>query len=117
MHVSAEPWYIFTDASYEPSREGQSMCGIGGVIFDQAGHPHGCFSAELPQELKSVLGQGTSRQMIVGLLLWRHLIEGMPVVFYVDNNSAKIESFLRALGRHFHPSCWSFFLVWKKSAA
>ena len=65
VNFSSEPWYVFTDASYEPGESGDSLCGIGGVVSDQCGRPHGCFSAELSSELKRALGELTSRQIIL----------------------------------------------------
>ena len=98
MRISAAPWFIFTDASYEPAQSGCSTCGVGGVLIDHLGRPMGCFSANLPSDLKKALGEGSAVQiileaemlaMIVALALWGNKIEGHPVVFYVDNNSAR----------------------------
>ena len=98
MHISADPWFIFTDASYEPAQSGGSVCGVGGVLIDHLGKPVSCFSSNLPSCLKQALGEGSSVQIIleaemlaviVALVLWQKKIEGRPVVFYVDNNSAR----------------------------
>ena len=98
MAFTSSPWYIFTDASYEPPNLGPSICGVGGILVDSSGTPKGCFSSELPPELKSALGEGKSSQiileaemlaMLVALSLWHESLEGRPTVFYVDNNSAR----------------------------
>ncbi|CAE7248914.1 unnamed protein product [Symbiodinium sp. CCMP2592] len=61
--VSAEPMYIFTDASYS-EKDGGTFCGIGGVCFDHKGHPLGLFSQELSVFQKCLLGEGKSRTII-----------------------------------------------------
>ena len=92
-----EPYYIFTDASYSPDGEG-SYCGIGGVCLDNRGVPLGFFSAELSGAQKALLGEGLSKTIIfeaelatviIAFVLWRSWLKGRPIVFYIDNNSAR----------------------------
>ena len=113
MNFFSEPWYIFTDASYETGGVGRSKCGIGGVIFDSLGCARSCFSSELPHELKLALGESRSSQIIleaemltglVALVLWKRLIEGDPRFSMSTTTLPGISSSQRALGPRFRRS-------------
>ncbi|CAE7599568.1 unnamed protein product [Symbiodinium sp. CCMP2592] len=95
--VSANPVYIFTDASYSET-SGGTFCGIGGVCFDHEGRPLGFFSEELSSFQKRLLGEGRSKTIIfeaelativVAYVLWKDWLRGRPTVIFVDNNSAR----------------------------
>ena len=94
---SLDPIYIFTDASYSPDGD-KSYCGVGGVCLSSAGRPLGFFSAELSDAQKALLGEGKAKTIIfeaelatviIAFALWRSWLNGRPVVFYIDNNSAR----------------------------
>ena len=60
--------------------------------------PLGFFSAELSGDQKALLGEGHSKTIIfeaelatviIAFVLWRGWLKGRPVVFYIDNNSAR----------------------------
>ncbi|CAE7283274.1 unnamed protein product [Symbiodinium sp. CCMP2592] len=95
--VSADPVYIFTDASYSEV-SGGTFCGIGGVCFDHKGHPLGFFSEELSCFQKRLLGEGRSKTIIfeaelativIAYVFWKDWLRGKPAVIFVDNNSAR----------------------------
>ncbi|CAE7222589.1 unnamed protein product [Symbiodinium sp. CCMP2592] len=95
--VSADPVYIFTDASYSEV-SGGTFCGIGGVCFDHKGHPLGFLSEELSCFQKRLLGEGRSKTIIfeaelativIAYVLWKDWLRGKPAVIFVDNNSAR----------------------------
>ena len=95
--VSASCFYIFTDACYEPNRP-DWVCGLGGIIYNSDGTAVQAFSFCLSQEQIGLLG-GLVKQtiifevellaLIVAFVLWKNVISNSPVVFYVDNNSAR----------------------------
>ncbi|CAE7272721.1 unnamed protein product [Symbiodinium sp. CCMP2592] len=95
--VSADPVYIFTDASYSET-SGGTFCGIRGVCFDHESRPLGFFSKELSSFQKRLLGEGRSKTIIfeaelativVAYVLWKDWLRGKPAVIFVDNNSAR----------------------------
>ena len=95
--VSANCSYIFTDACFEPSSS-TWPCGLGGVIYNSDGVAVQAFSFCLSQDQINSLG-GLSKKtiifeaellaLIVAFILWRNILRNSPVVFYVDNNSAR----------------------------
>ena len=96
-NVSDQAWFIFTDASYEPAAA-TPYCGIGGLLCDHKGRPVQFFSRSLNKDMRHVLGEGRSKQiilecemlaMLVSLRLWCDIIRGAPTVFFVDNNAAR----------------------------
>ena len=50
------PWYVFTDASYDPS-SCTWPCGVGGLILNASGTLVSAFSALVPHSLRAVLGR------------------------------------------------------------
>ena len=95
--ASADPLFIFTDASYSEGAD-ETYCGIGGVCFDHNGVPLGFFSEKLSVTQKRLLGEGRAKTVIfeaelativVAFVLWKDWLRGRPAVFYIDNNSAR----------------------------
>ena len=91
------PWYVFTDASYDPS-SGDWPCGVGGLILNASGTLVSAFSALVPRSLRAVLGERVKATIIfeaevIALLCalrrWRGLLSGNPVIFFVDNNAVR----------------------------
>eukprot|EP00435_Cladocopium_sp_Y103_P006748 s5076_g2.t1 len=95
--VTSECFYIFTDACYEPDRP-EWVCGLGGIIYDSTGKAIQAFSLQLSAEQIAALG-GSSKKtiifeaellaLIVAFSLWKNILRNTPVVFFVDNNSAR----------------------------
>lgn len=90
-------WQVYTDASYEPG-EGESFCGIGGVLLDPKGVPRKFFSLVLNSAQKNFLGEQNSSQIIfqaellaltIALDAWASDFTGCPVTFFVDNNGVR----------------------------
>ena len=97
MVSSAETFYIFTDACYEPT-SGSWPCGIGGVIYDSHGVPLECFSLCLSREhiislggddKETIIFEAELLALVVAMSQWAPLFQGCPVVFFVDNNSSR----------------------------
>ena len=95
--VTASCFYIFTDACFEPGRSDWS-CGLGGIIYDSRGLAVQAFSFCLtPSQLdllgaavkKTVIFEAELLALIVAFVLWKNIIHSAPVVFYIDNNSAR----------------------------
>eukprot|EP00435_Cladocopium_sp_Y103_P018570 s3790_g4.t1 len=95
--VTSECFYIFTDACYEPDSP-EWVCGLGGIIYDSTGKAIQAFSLQLSDEQIAALG-GSSKKtiifeaellaLIVAFSLWKNILRNTPVVFFVDNNSAR----------------------------
>ena len=97
MVASSKTWYIFTDACYEPTSV-DWPCGIGGLIYNPAGQPVEFFSLGLSPEQMKCLGSDSKETIIfeaellalvVAMSQWSPIFQGCPVVFFVDNNSAR----------------------------
>ena len=95
--VSSSCFYIFTDACFEPNRPSWP-CGLGGVIYGPDGSAIQAFSICLSQSQINMLGAAVKQTiifeaellaLIVSFVLWRNIVSCAPVVFYVDNNSAR----------------------------
>ena len=95
--VSASCFYIFTDACYEPSRS-DWKCGLGGLIYDSRGVAIQAFSFDLTQSQTDLLGAAIKKTIIfeaellalvVAFVLWKNIINSAPIVFFIDNNSAR----------------------------
>ena len=94
---AAQPWFIFTDASYEPSAKHWRCC-LGGILYDANGKAVEFFSFGLSREHMNCLGADRKRTIIfeaellailVALDIWSYRLSGSPVVVYIDNNSAR----------------------------
>ena len=91
-----EPFYLFTDACYEP---GADWCaGLGAVTFNSQGECLGFFSLHVSEELRRRLGEGFKRTIIfeleflallVALVHWRERFRNRPLMCYLDNNTSR----------------------------
>ena len=88
--------YIQTDASFEPSPDGDSV-GIGAVLFDQSGKPVKFFSQKLTDDMVKVINPTGKLNAIFeceffalfcSFLAWGDDITG-AVVIYTDNNAVR----------------------------
>ena len=95
--VSASCFYVFTDACFEPDRKNW-QCGLGGIIYNSDGTAVQAFSFSLSASQIDMLGGAVKQTiifeaellaLIVSFVLWKNLVSNAPVVFYVDNNSAR----------------------------
>ena len=95
--VTAGCSFIFTDACYETGRVDR-QCGLGGVIYNSDGSAMQAFSICLTQDQiaslggfvkKTIIFEAELLALIVSFILWKNLICNAPVVFFVDNNSAR----------------------------
>ena len=91
------PWHVYTDASYN-AESSEWPCGVGGVLLNPAGRLLAAFSACLPKWFRALLGEGSKETiifeaelvaLICAMRLWKHKLQGKPVLFFVDNNSAR----------------------------
>ena len=57
------PWYVFTDASYDPSSD-TWPCGVGGIILNATGELVAAFSALVPKSLRVLLGETVKETII-----------------------------------------------------
>ena len=98
LHVhSGEPWFIYTDACYEPGSN-DWPCGLGGVLVDPAGRMVAFFSVCLSDGHMALLGAKTKRTIIfeaelLALILafatWKVELVAASLICFVDNNSAR----------------------------
>ena len=91
------PFFLFTDASYEPD----SKCwkaGLGGVLVNHQGQLVRAFSTCASEDICLALGSGHKKTIIFELELlavccafkvWSQVFRSSPLVVYVDNNSAR----------------------------
>ena len=95
--VTAGCSFIFTDACYETGRV-DWQCGLGGIIYNSDGSAMQAFSICLTQDQiaslgglvkKTIIFEAELLALIVSFILWKNLICNSPVVFFVDNNSAR----------------------------
>ena len=61
--LSDRPWFVFTDACYEPSSQ-RWPCGLGGILFNELGEAVEFFSVGLSAEQIRLLGGDKSQQII-----------------------------------------------------
>ena len=96
-NASRQMWFVYTDASYEPKAE-VPHCGIGGLLCNSDGNPPQFFPNSLDRDARVFLGEGVSKQIIleaemlallVSLMLWKDIVRGAPIVFFINNNSAR----------------------------
>ena len=90
-------WYVYTDASSNAESAGWP-CGLGGVLLNPAGRLVAAFSALVPEWLRKLLGESSKETiifeaelvaLICAMRLWKLKLQGQPVLFFVDNNSAR----------------------------
>ena len=92
-----EPMYVYTDASFEPNDDSWPS-GIGGVLCDAGGRVLKHFSQVLTLSQLEALGLPSRKTVIfeaellaavVAVHAWGSILEGRPVLFFIDNNSAR----------------------------
>ena len=94
---SGEAWFIYTDACFE--RDNKSWpCGLGGVLVGPSGICESFFSICLQQQFMELLGSETKKTIIfeaellalvLAFALWKPQLTSVPVICFVDNNSAR----------------------------
>ncbi|CAE7564390.1 unnamed protein product [Symbiodinium natans] len=93
----ASPFFMFTDACYEPQQD-QWVAGLGGVLFDVRGKCLGFFSIEAPKRVRHFLGESIKKTiifeleflaMLLGMVLWKDIIRFSPLVCFLDNNGSR----------------------------
>ena len=104
------PVVILTDGAVE------EFASVGGLLFDSISGVFECFGARVPDEVarswgrrlgdEQVIGQAELAPMVLAARLWRDLLRGRHVLFFVDNDSAK-----DAAVRGYSPSLPSALLV------
>ena len=91
------PWFMFTDASFQPSNS-ENPCGLGGVLVGPDGQQVSAFSIVLDFDFlyklgypkkKTVIFEAELVALILGMHLWSKFLSHVPCVFFVDNNSAR----------------------------
>ena len=91
------PWFMFTDASFQPA-DLDNPCGLGGVLIGPGGQQMSAFSIVLGFDLlyklgypkkKTVIFEAELVALILGMHLWSKFLSHVPCVFFVDNNSAR----------------------------
>ena len=91
-----DPYYLFTDACYEPC---SAWCaGLGAVLFSSSGEFCAFFSFCLDQSGREALGEKHKKTIIfeleflalvVALVHWKSWLANRPCVAYLDNNSTR----------------------------
>ena len=91
-----DPYYLFTDACYEPR---STWCaGLGAVLFSSAGEFCAFFSFCLDAPGREALGEKHKKTIIfeleflalvVALVHWKAKLTNRPCVAYLDNNSTR----------------------------
>ena len=108
-------WYVFTDASYDPSSR-TWPCGVGGLILNASGKLVSAFSALVPNSLRAVLGETVKETIILeaevvalicAMRRWRGLLSGKPTLFFVDNKLRGTLPFRGPLGHPLPINCWT----------
>ena len=92
-----EPLFVFSDASFQPA-DSHWPCGLGGVLVSSNSQMLSAFSGSLSMRQLELLGYPKKKTVIfeaemlavvAALHLWKPFLEGKPVVFYIDNNTAR----------------------------
>ncbi|OLP88903.1 hypothetical protein AK812_SmicGene29665 [Symbiodinium microadriaticum] len=91
-----DPYYLFTDACYEPR---SAWCaGLGAVLFSSSGEFCAFFSFCLDQSGREALGEKHKKTIIfeleflalvIALVHWKSRLANRPCVAYLDNNSTR----------------------------
>ena len=91
------PWFVFTDASFQPSNQEAPSC-LGGVLVSPHGSQVSAFSIVLGFDClrrlgfppkKTVIFEAELVALILGMHLWSKRFSQTPCVFFIDNNSAR----------------------------
>jgi hypothetical protein len=92
------PWLLYTDGACEEDSGGLVIATIGAVIVDPSGKFRGHFGAVVPTFVLDALGLSGQRQVVgqaellpilLARLAWPDLLRGVPVISFVDNDSAR----------------------------
>ena len=97
-----DTWIVFTDGAFEASTQTGS---IGGVLVDPAGTPVEFFGFQIEEDFMSELLEGSRNPIheleilpvTISAWQWAEKLRGSPVIFYIDNESAKM-AFIRGSG-------------------
>lgn len=119
--VSAEPlsveasfqdtWYIFTDGAFDRDR---CVGSIGGVLINPNGECFEFFGWDVGDRVVSRLLEHSSRPIhelevlpvLVSAILWGHLFRGSQVIYFIDNEFARM-AYIRGSGN----THWSNFFL------
>ena len=91
------PWFIFTDASFQPT-DVDCPCCLGGVLVGPDGKQISAFSLVLDfnqlellgyPEKKTVIFEAELVAVLLAMKLWPSKIAHKPCMFFIDNNSAR----------------------------
>ena len=91
------PFYLFTDASFEPENK-DWPCGIGGVLIGPDGSQISAVSFSLDAHDLEKLGYPTRSTvifevellaLIVCFKVWKRYLQHRPCVMYIDNNATR----------------------------
>ena len=96
-------WIVFTDGAYEPSSQRKAT--IGGVLISPSGAVVECFGECLNENLLAELLTESSHPIyelevlpvLFATSVWRHFLQGCPVVFYLDNDAAR-SAYIQGVG-------------------
>ena len=110
----ASPFFMFTDACYEPQQD-QWVAGLGGVLFDVRGKCLGFFSIEAPKRVRHFLGESVKKTiifeleflaMLLGMVLWKDIIRFSPLVCFLDNNGSRDLAISGGVAARLQRSLW-----------
>ena len=95
-------WLVFTDGACEPEQRKGS---IGGVLYDPSGACLKFFGEETPSAImddflsasKNPIHELELLPVLVASLVWGEMFAGAQVVFYIDNESARM-AYIRGSG-------------------
>ncbi|CAE7654078.1 unnamed protein product [Symbiodinium sp. CCMP2592] len=88
------PWFVFTDASFEPDYTG----GLGGVLVSPSGSVAGWFSLLLkstdirpllPLKAETGIGELEAIAVVLAFQFWEEHLESTECVAYLDNEGAR----------------------------
>ena len=90
-----QTWLVFSDGACEPETRSGS---IGGIIFDPQGNCRHYFGESVPDYVMDALlakSQNPIHELeilpvLLAAELWGHLYHGAQVVYYIDNESARM---------------------------
>ena len=99
---STDTWFIFTDGACEPD---QALGSVGGVILDQSGKCINFFGEQVPASLMEKLMARSKNPIhdlevlpiFLAATLWGGMFKAGQVVYYVDNESARM-AYIRGSG-------------------
>ena len=97
-----ENWLVFTDGACSPERREGS---VGGLVIDPLGNCRAFFSGQVPADLTDLLFKESANPIhelevlpvVVACMEWGTLFSSALVVYYIDNESARM-AFIRGSG-------------------